>query len=115
MSAQKARENYLDRSGQRKMNCCEAVAYAFQDRIPLSDEELQRCAGMGGGRAPEGYCGALYAAQRLVEKSGSPNAGELPAIFQEIAGSAKCREIKALKKLSCLECVEKAAALVENS
>ena len=96
------------------MNCCESVAYAFKDQIPLSDEELRSYAGFGGGRAPEGYCGAVYAARRLLEIAGSPKAAGLPAVFEKAAGSAKCRKIKALKKISCLECVEKAARAVEE-
>jgi hypothetical protein len=114
MSGKKAKENYLGRLGARRMNCCESVAYVFQDKIPLEDEELQSFAGFGGGRAPEGYCGAIYAAKRLLEKSGSPKAAEIPAIFNAFAGSAKCREIKALKKISCLACIEKAAEIVEE-
>jgi len=114
MSAQKAKDNYLGRSGARRMNCCESVAYAFQDRIPLAGEELRNFAGFGGGRAPEGYCGAIYAAKRLLEISGSPLAADISNIFDGIAGSVKCREIKALKKASCLMCVEKAAELVSR-
>ena len=114
MRVEKAKKHYLDRTGPKKMNCCESVVYAFQDEIPLSEEELQKCAGFGGGQAPEGYCGAIYAAKRLLEVSGSEKAVSLQEIFKEIAGSAKCREIKAIKKISCLECVTKAAEIVEG-
>ncbi|HNX68875.1 MAG TPA: C-GCAxxG-C-C family protein [Candidatus Omnitrophota bacterium] len=115
MSVQKARQNYLERPGPWKMNCCESVAYAFRQKVPLSVEELQSYAGFGGGRAPEGYCGAIYAAKRLLEALGSSKVAELYGIFQDFAGSVKCREIKALKKISCLECVEKAAGIVEGA
>lgn len=114
MSVEKAKKNYLDRTGPRKMNCCESVAHAFKDSIPLPDEELKNFAWFGGGRAPEGYCGAVYAAKRLLEVSGSQNSAKLVEIFTAIAGSVKCREIKALKKLSCSSCVEKAAEIVEG-
>ncbi len=114
MSVEKAKKNYLDRTGPKKMNCCESIAHAFKDTIALSEEELQACSGFGGGRAPEGYCGAVYAAKRLLEKSDSQKAAEFPEAFKKIAGSAKCREIKSLKKISCLECVEKAAKAVEG-
>jgi len=97
------------------MNCCESVAYAFKDKIPLSDEELRSFSGFGGGRAPEGYCGAIYAAKRLLETAGSQEASKISGIFNEFAGSAKCREIKTLKKISCLACIEKAAETVENA
>ena len=114
MSTEKAKKNYLDRSGPRKMNCAEAVGYAFQETIPLSEGELKSFMGFGSGRAPGGYCGAVYAAKRLLEYAGSPKVKELEAVFNQTAGSTKCREIKALKKLSCLGCVEKAAETVER-
>ena len=34
--------------------------------------------------------------------------------LHSVAGSLKCREIKALKKLPCIGCVEKAAEVVEG-
>jgi hypothetical protein len=114
MSVEKAKNHYLGRSGSKRMNCCESVAHAFQPQIPLSPEELQSYAGFGGGRAPEGYCGAIYAAKRLLESSGSNKVVSLHEIFTELAGSLKCREIKALKKLPCVGCVEKAAEVVEG-
>jgi len=96
------------------MNCAQAVAHAFKDRISLPEEELKSYEKFGGGRAPEGYCGAIYAAQRLLEASGSEKAAELRVFFQNIAGSFKCREIRSMKKITCLECVEKAAEAVEG-
>jgi hypothetical protein len=114
MSVEKAKKNYLDRTAPRKMNCCESVAHAFKDSIPLPDKELQNYSQFGSGRAPEGYCGAVYAAKRLLEKSGSQKAAEFPEAFKKVAGSAKCREIRSLRKISCLECVEKAAKAVEG-
>lgn len=116
MKAQKAKENYLGKSASgKKMNCCESVAYVFQDEIPLTAEELQSFAGFGGGRAPGGYCGAIYAAKYLLEKKGSPKAAEIDRIFVELAGSPKCRDIKALRKVSCLVCIEKAAEIVDKA
>ncbi len=114
MSVEKAKDHYLGRSGSRRMNCCESVAHAFHPEIPLSLEELQNFSGFGSGRAPEGYCGAVYAAKRLLEASGSEKVVTLHEIFQGLAGSVKCREIKALRKISCLECVTQAAGTVEK-
>ena len=98
MSAEEAKKNYLGHSGPRRMNCAESIAHAFKNKIPLSDEELKNYKNFGGGRAPEGYCGAIYAAKCLLEKSGSEKAALLPEIFRNIAGSFKCREIRTLKK-----------------
>lgn len=116
MKAQKAKENYLGKSASgKRMNCCEAVAYAFRDEIPLTAEELQSFSGYGGGRAPGGYCGAIYAAKYLLEKKGSPRAAEIDGIFTGLAGSPKCRDIKALRKVSCLACIEKAAEIADKA
>lgn len=114
MSLEKAKDHYLGRNGMLRKNCCESVAHAFQHEIPLPPEELENYSGFGGGRAPEGYCGAVYAAKRLLEVSGSDKVVTLHEIFKEIAGSVKCREIKALRKISCLECVQRAAETVEK-
>ena len=111
---ERAKDYYLGKLGPRRMNCCESVARAFQPDIPLSEEELQSLAGFGGGRAPEGYCGAIYAAKRLLQVSAPDKVVTLHEIFNEFAGSVKCREIKALRKISCLECVQKAAETVEK-
>ncbi len=114
MSIEKAKKNYLDRTASKKMNCCESVAYAFKDAIPLPEEELRSYAGFGGGRAPEGYCGAVYAAKRLMEKSNAPKVTVFLEAFAQMAGSTKCREIKAVKKIPCIQCIEKAAEAVEK-
>ena len=62
----------------------------------------------GAGRAPEGLCGAVYAACLLA-----PNrAEELKAAFAARAGSLYCKEIRAAKKHPCAECVAQAAELL---
>ncbi len=114
MSLKKARENYLDRSGPRKLNCAESVAQAFRHAVPLSEEELRSFRGCGGGKAPEGYCGAFYAARYILERHFPHRAQESMAQLHSEAGSLKCREIRTLKKLPCVGCVEKAAEAVER-
>ena len=64
--------------------------------------------------APEGYCGAFYAAKCILDKHFPHRSAEGLEQLRSAAGSLKCREIKALKKLPCVGCVEKAAEVVED-
>ncbi len=83
-------------------NCAQCVAKAFgaDDSIV---SELSVC---GGGRAPEGLCGALYAAMLLADEADRP---ALRAAFRDAAGAETCREIKGACKTPCTECVRLAA------
>ena len=96
------------------MNCCESVAHAFKHAVPLSEEELRSFEGYGGGKAPGGYCGAFYAARYILEHHFPHRAQDGMKELHSVAGSLKCLEIKALKKLPCVGCVEKAAEVVER-
>ena len=89
----------------RTCNCAQAVAAGF-DREDL----LAAFAVCGGGRAPEGCCGALYAALELLPEEKQDLARQE---FARTAGSEKCAEIKALG-FPCKECVALAAKLVEK-
>jgi len=87
-------------------NCAQATAAGCgrEDLVP----ELASC---GGGKAPEGYCGALYAALQLLPESAR---GAAKQEFQAAAGSLLCREIKVTAAISCAGCVETAAGIVEK-
>ena len=87
-------------------NCAQAVAEGSgrADLVP----ELAAC---GGGRAPEGLCGALHSALLLVK---SENRENVKKEFQAAAGALTCREIKSAAKFPCAECVRVAAELVEK-
>ncbi|NLW87239.1 MAG: C_GCAxxG_C_C family protein [Planctomycetes bacterium] len=92
-----------------KLNCAQSVLKAF---IPEDQQGLQRVAdakGLGGGRAPEGRCGALYAASQLLDES---DGQALAQEFIAEAGSPACREIRKSRSLTCRQCVELAARLV---
>ncbi|APG28341.1 hypothetical protein A7E78_11060 [Syntrophotalea acetylenivorans] len=101
---------FLFRKG--KKNCAEAVAGAWQ-QVSGKDlevqENLSRC---GSGRAPQGLCGAIYAAQLICDKD---RKAKLTQRFADAAGSLGCREIRAMRKLSCTACVELAASLLEEN
>ncbi len=106
-----ARAYFLGRDGYEKSNCAQAVANTFVKELHLDGIDLGAFRNYGGGRAPNGECGALYAAKTVMEKTGRQDkVGELEAYFGAQAGSLTCREIRASGKLSCAGCVETAAA-----
>ena len=114
MSVEKAKAHYTGKSGYRKLNCAQAVLKAFKDKFGLSEESIERFGTCGGGRAPDGQCGALYAAKVILEKAYPDRIKECEDAFLADAGSTQCREIRASRKLSCVGCVEKAAAYIEK-
>ncbi len=96
----------------RRGNCAQAVANAWSEDASKTPQLLEKMSAYGGGRAPKGHCGALYAAEYLVEEKNLEN---LVKDFKEISGGhVACRQIRQSKSLSCLECVETAAELLEK-
>lgn len=87
-------------------NCAQAVAAGFG-----REDLLDQLAVCGGGKAPEGFCGALYAALLLLPE---PLRAKAAAEFEAAIGSPRCREIKAAGLKSCAECVAAAARIVEK-
>ncbi len=84
-------------------NCAQAVAWAAR----LSNEEVEgRFAKAGGGRAPEGLCGAVYAAMEAV---GKDKAEKVRAAFKRRLGADTCKALKGELKVPCVECVRVAA------
>ena len=68
-----------------------------------------------GGRAPQGYCGAVYAALRIAEDKIPEKKEEIEEYFKKEAGGITCREIRSQKRLRCADCVEKAARLLDTT
>ena len=87
-------------------NCAQTVCAAFgrEDLV----EPMGCC---GGGRAPEGTCGALYGAMQVAPEK----AAFLLAAFTAAHGSSTCREIKSANRVPCQECVRLAATLLVES
>lgn len=101
---------FLFRKGQK--NCAEAVAEAWQKVYGKGLAMTANLRNCGSGRAPQGLCGAIYAAQLISDEAIK---AELTDRFEHAAGSLLCREIRSMKKLSCTACVELAAALLEET
>jgi hypothetical protein len=92
---------------QEHLNCAQSIFRGFQEKAGVSETIIEDARALGGGRAYEGRCGALYAALELTK---SPQAKEtLINTFVQQTGSDKCREIKKLGKFKCVDCVRLAA------
>lgn len=89
----------------KQHNCAQAVA-AGCGREDLY--ELFRT--MGGGKAPGGMCGALFAALEIVPESKKDIVRDK---FIDFAGSDSCVTLKTCCCTSCVDCVSKAAELAE--
>lgn len=116
MSANVAKNHFLGKEGFRRLNCAQAVASAFKEKYHLKEETLEAFRAFGSGRAPEGLCGAYYAAKYILEENEtSGKADRLERYFLEEAGDIHCSRIRECKKLSCLGCVEKSAEFLEEN
>jgi hypothetical protein len=109
MPKEKAKKHFLGIDGHKRFNCALAVAEAFRERYPLDAESVEQLASCGGGKAPGGVCGAIFAAKVILDQYAPGKAGEILSEFASLAGSAKCREIRGARKLPCVRCVELAA------
>ena len=87
----------------RRLNCSQSVL-----ALCGIEDRMEEFAEFGGGRAPGGLCGALYAALQLVPEE---RRGALRRAFAAEAGAEKCLDIKRGAGTSCQMCVAIAAAL----
>lgn len=102
-------EDYLHEKPER-LNCAQSVLKGFQKELSIPDTEIEAYRVLGGGRAQDGVCGALYAAVQLV---GESKKAELEQAFTAELGTVYCRELKRNKK-ACIDCVRLADRLVEK-
>jgi hypothetical protein len=110
----KAKNHFLGKDGHVKLNCAQSVIKAYHDLFKTPEQEVNVFAGSGGGKAPEGQCGAYYAAWHLAFKNNPLKINQFEQDFINAAGSLKCKQIRNQGKLSCLGCIEKAADLLEG-
>ncbi len=116
MSVQIASYHFLGTEGYEKKNCAQAVLKAFQLQMDIPEDIIDSFKAFGGGRAPEGVCGAAFAAEFILGMLDTDDEGmNAVAYLAAQAGSAKCKEIKASGAFSCLSCVEACAKHVEES
>jgi hypothetical protein len=92
-----------------RLNCAQSVLHAFREVAGETTHALADFKPFGGGRAPDGLCGALHAACAVVPDKSE----ELKARFAARMGSVFCRELRATKLHPCEVCVSHAADLLE--
>ncbi len=88
------------------MNCAQKVLHAAREKFPHAGEKMEEFAKYGGGRAPEGHCGAFYAAKVILGRDHPEKARDCERHLVSVAGSTKCGRIRAMRRLSCQGCVE---------
>lgn len=110
MPIEKAKKHFLGKEGHEKLDCAQSILKAFAHLDPEMKENLCQ----GSGRAPGGECGAYCAAKSLLAKKCPGKLKEFEGHFRKLAGSLKCDEIRKLRKLSCLGCVEKSAQFLHS-
>jgi len=94
-----------------RLNCAQAVLYAWREVTGDTTIALAELKSFGGGRAPGGICGALHAACAVA-----PDQTEsLKRKFAAQLGSLYCKELRAAKVHSCETCVIQATELLAQS
>lgn len=91
-----------------RLNCAQSVLHAWRTVCGDTAMTVADLKPFGAGRAPDGLCGAVYAACLLVPD----RAEELKAAFASRVGSLYCKAIRAAKKHPCTDCVAQAAELI---
>ena len=94
-----------------RLNCAQSVLHAWHEVIGDRGIKVADLKPHGAGRAPEGLCGAIYAACLLAPD----RAEELKSAFAAGVGSLYCKEIRAAKAHSCAECVAEAAEMLAGA
>lgn len=106
------KETASDHYKARRGNCAQSVALAWTDKKEPESQHAERCFTVhGGGRAPEGLCGALHAARELA----SEHKELLTNRFKERTdGHTTCRDIRRNRAMPCADCVALAAGLLDE-
>jgi len=103
MSIEKAKKHFLGKDGHERLDCTGSILKAFPEFNQKS-----------GSLFPGDECGAYHAAEFLLKKDHPEKIPEFKYFFENAAGSTKCAEIRKLRRLSCLGCVEKAAEYLSS-
>ena len=93
--------------GDEGYNCAQAVLAAAD----VSDADIAEAQAYGGGRAPDGECGALYAARLLMAEADFTAIHEK---FEAEASGTLCSIVRPLANMSCREYVGFVAGLIET-
>lgn len=94
--------------GSERYNCAQTVLRIIQEIIDSPISTIQTATAWGGGRSPNGYCGALYA---LLSQVPEAEHEEVINTFKSEVGSPYCREIRRNNTVPCSRCVITAATI----
>ena len=114
MSINKAKDYYIGKDRKKRLNCAQAIIGAYMDKFSLGEDTINSFGSYGGGKGPEGECGALCAAKFILKEKHQNRIRECEALLSSHAGSTKCKEIRQLRKLPCIGCVEKIAEFIDK-
>ena len=96
------------RKDPERLNYAQAVLYAWREVSGDTAIALADLKPFGGGRAPDGLCGALHTACMIA-----PNLAEaMKQNFAARLGSIYCKELRAAKVHPCETCVVQATELL---
>lgn len=98
--------------GEEGYNCAQAVAAAFSHIFNDDKSFIEKLQSSGGGRAKDGLCGALFAAEVIA--ADKDKIAVIHQRFLDEVGAVTCREIKREKHVPCIICVETAARLLDE-
>lgn len=104
-------DSAIDHFTARRGNCAQAVALAWTDKKEPGSTHAERFIAHGGGRAPEGLCGALHAARELA---GEHKETLTEQFKQKADGHTTCRGIRKNRVMPCSDCVALAAELLDE-
>lgn len=91
-------------------NCAQCIVYKWNKLFENNAQFIEASQGYGVGRAPEGMCGALYAAINAL-----PNhKDEILSDFKAKNGALTCKELKQELGVPCPTCVDVADELIEK-
>lgn len=88
-----------------RLNCAQVLVYKWCEQNNISDLKVSDLMGLGSGRAPEGMCGALYAAQRIFSEDQNTQL-ILKEKFVYEFGSFSCNTIRSNKEIDCQTCID---------
>ncbi|HKL21933.1 MAG TPA: C-GCAxxG-C-C family (seleno)protein [Tichowtungia sp.] len=106
------KEMAVDHFKSRRGNCAQAVALAWKEKRNAQSVQAEQFASHGGGRAPQGFCGALHAARELA---GAKKDTVTEQFKLQAEGHTACRDIRRNRIMPCTACVEAAAGILEKT
>lgn len=93
-------------------NCAQSIIKNYQDKIRISDEDIElKYRSKGGGRAEDGLCGAVYSAYQILDKD---KGDRIKAKVETALGGYTCRKLKAELKVPCTKIVELVDVLIKS-